>query len=259
MRVDADGVEIDYEVDGEGEPIVFLHGFPLSGRLWDPAVQDLRGEFRCIVPDLRGHGRSETSARVDMARYADDVAALLDSLGETRPAVVVGHSMGGYVAFEFFRRHPQRVRAVVLVDTRAVPDSPEAARVRRETAASVLREGSALVAGEMERRLFGISASPELRARWREIMASTPPAGVAAALRAMADRPDSMSTLAALDRPVLIVVGAEDSITPLGEAQRMYRAHPSATLEVISGAGHMTPVERPTAFVAALRRFLSRL
>jgi pimeloyl-ACP methyl ester carboxylesterase len=259
MRERVGGVDLYYRDTGEGEPVVFLHGYPLSGRLWDETVSELGDGFRCIVPDLRGHGASEASERADMARYADDVAELLDALGETRPVVLVGLSMGGYVAFEFIRRHGDRVRALVLVDTRAGPDTLAAAEARRETAERVLQEGSGAVADEMAERLFASGAPRTLRSRWREIMAATPAGGVAAALRAMADRPDSLPTLEALRIPVLVVVGEEDAITPPAEAERMASAAAGAGLEVVAGAGHMTPVERPAEFGAILRHFLARL
>jgi pimeloyl-ACP methyl ester carboxylesterase len=250
------GRTLHFELEGEGAPVVFLHGFPLSGQLWTETVQALRADHRCIVPDLRGHGKSEATPTADMGTYAEDVVALLDAVGESRPVAVVALSMGGYVAFEMVRRYPERVRALALVDTRAGPDSPEGARGRRQTAERVLREGSGFVADDMERKLFARDADPELRRRWRDIMASTPPVGVAAALLAMAERPDSIPTLEELGIPVLIVVGEEDAITPPEEARRMQRACPSATLEIVPGAGHMTPVERPEEFAGILRRFL---
>jgi pimeloyl-ACP methyl ester carboxylesterase len=259
MRERVGGLELYYRDTGAGEPVVFLHGYPLSGRLWDETVRELGAGYRCIVPDLRGHGESEASERADMARYADDVAELLDALGEARPVVLVGLSMGGYVAFEFVRRHGSRARALVLVDTRAGPDAPAAAAARRETARRVLREGSGGVADEMAERLFASAAPRTLRSRWREIMAATPPAGVAAALHAMADRPDSLPTLEALRVPVLVVVGEEDALTPPAEAERMADAAADSELEVVKEAGHMTPVERPAEFGAILRRFLARL
>ena len=257
MKAKIGGVELHYEVTGDGEPVVFVHGFPLSGRLWDETARALSADYRCIVPDLRGHGESEASERADMARYAEDIAGLLETIGETRPATMVGLSMGGYVAFEFARRYPERLRALALVDTRAGPDSPEAARGRRESAARVLREGSGLVADDMAEKLFAAGADPGLRTQWREIMAATPPAGAAAAMRAMADRLDSFPTLASLDLPVLIVVGEEDAITPPAEARQMKKVCPRARLEIVPGAGHMTPVERPAELVAILRHFLS--
>lgn len=251
-------MRLRHEVRGEGEPVLFVHGFPLSGELWSPVVERLGEGWRCIVPDLRGHGGSPATPEAGMRHYAADLAALLDALGETRPVAVVGMSMGGYVAFELCRRYPERVHALALVSTRAQPDTPEGARTRLETAERVLREGSAVVADAMVEKLFAPGAPRELRERWREAMAATDPVGVAAALRAMAARPDSFGTLRALERPVLVAVGEEDAITPPADARRMAEAARDARLEVIPGAGHMLPVEAPGALAEALRRFLGR-
>lgn len=259
MEALINGVHLRYEVHGEGEPVLLVHGFPLSRELWRPLIEPLREQYRLILPDLRGHGESEASAEMSMARYAEDLAALLDHLGERRPVVLVGLSMGGYIGFEFCRRHPERVRALVLANTRAQADSEEAARGRRETAEKALREGSGVVAEGMMGKLFAPDASGELRERWRGIMAATPAEGVAAALRAMAERPDSFDTLRRLDRPVLVVAGEEDAVIPVEDARRMQEAVRDARLEIISGAGHLTPVEQPERFVAALRGFLDTL
>ena len=259
MRAAIRGVELHYDVHGEGEPVLLVHGFPLSRRMWDGVVEGLRGRWRLIVPDLRGHGESEASDEASMRLYADDLAALLDEIGETRPVVVVGLSMGGYVALEFFRRHRNRVRALVLADTKATRDTPEAARKREETAEEVLAGGSAVVAEGMVERLFAPSAAPALRDDWKRIMAATPPAGAAAALRAMAARPDSRALLRRIAVPVLAIVGAEDVITPASDARAIAEAAPDARLRVIPGAGHMSPVERPAEFVAALGEFLESL
>lgn len=258
MRIEIDGVTLNVEVHGEGEPVLFVHGFPLSGEMWRPTVERLAG-VRAIVPDLRGHGASEAGGEPDMERYARDLADLLDRVGEPGPVTVVGLSMGGYVAFELYRRFPERVRALVLVDTRAGPDSAEAAQGRLESAERVLREGSGGLAAEMAGKLFAPGVSEALRERWRGIMAATPPAGVAAALRAMARRHDSTETLRTLRVPVLVVVGEDDAITPPEEARRMAEAAPGARLEVVPGAGHLTPAEQPERFAALLGEFLDGL
>lgn len=250
------GARLHYRVEGEGDPLLFIHGYPLAGQLWDEAVGELRADHRCIVPDLRGHGASEATERVTIADYADDLIGILDEIGEGGPVTLIGLSMGGYVAFDFVRRYGERVAALALVDTRAAADSADAAAGRRETAERVLREGSGFVAAEMATKLFASGADAPLREEWRQIMAATPPLGVAAALHAIAERPDSYPVLEALKVPVLIVVGAEDSITPPDEARRMQALLPSAVLEIIPGAGHLPPVEQPEAFTAALRRFL---
>ena len=259
MRVTIDGTDLHYEVHGRGEPVLLIHGFPLSGRLWDGVVARLRGRYRLIVPDLRGHGDSGATTEVSMGRFAADLAAILEEIGEKRPAVLVGMSMGGYVAFEFWRRYPDRVRALALVDTRAARDTAEAARARHELADRVLLEGSGVVADGMIDRLFAPDAPAELRERWRTIMAATPPEGVAAALRAMARRRGSVRTLRRMDVPTLVVVGAEDVITPPAEARAMAEAAPGATLRVIPGAGHMTPVERPEALGEVIGDFVRGL
>jgi 3-oxoadipate enol-lactonase len=258
MTFQVDGVTLDYEVRGEGEPVLLVHGFPLSRELWAPIVPQLESSYRLILPDLRGFGGSEGSDEADMGRFADDLRALLDHCGETRPVVLVGLSMGGYIGFEFVRRYPDRVRALVLANTRAAADSEEQARSRHETADRVLREGSAVVADSMLDKLFAPAASPELRARWHAIMAAAPPQGVAAALRAMAPRPASFDTLASFARPVLIIAGADDAIASHDDAEAMRRAAPDARLEVVSDAGHLTPVEQPERFGALLRDFLAQ-
>jgi len=259
MNVTIDGRSLYYEVHGAGAPILFVHGFPLSGELWRPFVPALGKGFRLIIPDLRGHGRSEASTSVTMAGFADDLATLLDAIGESRPVVLVGMSMGGYICFEFYRRQPQRVRAVVLASTRAQADSPEDARARRQAAGRARREGSVAVAEAMMPRLFSPHASQELRTRWLEIMAATNPEGIAAALEAMAARPESLSTLVSMSCPVLIIAGEDDTLTPPDDARRMYQAAPDARLEMLSGAGHMSPVERPEPFLEALSGFLEDL
>lgn len=259
MEIEIDGVRLYASVRGSGPPLLLVHGFPLHGGMWDGVAERLEDRARVVVPDLRGHGRSEPSRTATMRRYADDLVAVLDAAGENGPVVVVGMSMGGYVALEMVRRHPDRVRALAMIASRAGADTPEAVAGRRETAARVLREGSAPVAAGMVDRLFAPSAADALRAYWHQEMAATPPAGVAAALRAMARRPDSRRTLKRLHCPLLVVVGADDGITPPTEARAMAEAAPDARLRVIAEAGHMVPVERPAEVAAALRDFVDRL
>lgn len=195
-----------------------------------------------------------------MTRYARDVAELLDALGERRPAVIGGLSMGGYIAFEFYRLFPERVRGLVLANTRAAPDTPQAARAREIQAVSVLREGSARsVADALAERLFAAETPVEVRERWHGIMAGSSPEGVAYALRAMATRPDSTPTLATIDVPTLIIVGDQDQVTPPDVARAMHAEIRGSRLEIIAGAGHLTPVEQPARFTAVMRAFLEEL
>jgi 3-oxoadipate enol-lactonase len=259
VRFEFDGLSFYFQEHGDGEPVLLVHGFPLSGELWRPVVERLGDGYRLIIPDLRGHGRSEASVTASMGRFAEDLAALLDHLGEQRPTVVVGLSMGGYVAFEFVRRHPERVRALVLANSRAAADSEEQARGRYESAERTRREGSRAVADSMLGKLFAPRASADLRSRWYAIMAESPSTGLAAALLAMASRPASIETLRGFERPVLVIAGENDAIASLADAEEMLRAAPDSRLEIVEDAGHMTPVEQPERFTTLLRSFLEAL
>src|SRR5262249_22922746 len=151
------------------------------------------------------------------------------------------------------------LRALVLADTRATADSPEARAKREAQAGAVLKDGSKAAADGMIGTLFGPAASPELKAHWHAIMSRNPPRGVAAALRAMATRADSTDLLARIDRPTLVVVGAHDAITTPDVMKDMHSRIPGADLEVIAESGHMAPVEQPESFADAVRRFLETL
>ena len=248
--------ELYCKVRGQGTPLLFVHGFPVSGAMWRLAVERLGDGWRCIVPDLRGHGQSSVSEQVTIPRFADDLAELLDALDERTPAVIIGLSMGGIIAFEFYRRHRQRVRALVLCDTRANADTPEGAARREALAQKALREGSRAVADAMIDGVFAPGAAPELKAHWHTVMAQTLPAGMAAAARALAQRPESLSTLPQIDCPTLVVVGADDTLTPVESMREIHRLIRGSRLEVIPGAGHLPPVEQPDYFTRVLRSFL---
>ncbi|TWT46125.1 AB hydrolase superfamily protein YdjP [Phycisphaerae bacterium RAS1] len=252
-------VELFVQLQGDGPPLLFVHGFPLSGDMWLPTVERLGTGWRSIIPDLRGHGRSGVSPAASIAGYADDLARLLNGLNENRPVVLIGLSMGGIVAFEFFRRHRTRLRALVLCDTRTNAETPEGAAVREQTAQSALREGAGAVVDAMMPKLFAPGAPAELKEHWRRAMSATPPLGVAAAARALAARADSTPTLPEINLPTLIVYGLEDAITAPQIGREMHAKIRSSRLELIHGAGHVPPVETPDAFAAILAGFLRSL
>lgn len=246
---------------GRGLPVVLLHAFPLNRMMWEPQIAALFGECRCIAPDLRGFGDSPRSGPYSIDQYADDVVALLDALQIER-AVVGGLSMGGYVALALWRRHRKRIRALVLADTRSGADTDEGKQKRGELIALAQSEGSAAVADRQITGLLGKSTrekQPELVDRIRSIMAGESPAGIVGALEAMRDRPDSTPLLAGIDVPTLIVVGDEDVVTPPKEARAMHEAIRGSRLEVIPAAGHLSNLERPAAFNAALSDFVGSL
>ncbi len=260
MYVTSNGVRLACYQRGQGrDPVLLLiHGFPLDHRLWQAQLSGLAAQAWVIAPDLRGFGRSELgTAPLTMEQHADDMAALLDQLGVAQ-AVVAGLSMGGYIAFGFWRRHQARVRGLVLADTRAEPDSA-VARAGRDAAAQRVQEvGAAAFAEEMLPRLLAPANLSALRiaAAAQAMMAAQPVPGILAALAGLRDREDSRPTLPTINVPTLVVVGEEDSLTPPSDAAAMARAIPGARLVTIPGAGHLSPMENPRAFNAALRAFL---
>jgi pimeloyl-ACP methyl ester carboxylesterase len=256
------GIELAYEASGAGSPIVLLHGFPFNRTLWREQVATLRERYRVITPDLRGHG--ETTATRDpatMEEMAGDIAALLDELGIAR-VVLGGLSMGGYVALAFTRLFPERVRALILADTRPQADTDEARLAREETATRALDEGMHTVADAMLPKLLAPSTQaerPEIVARVREMIMHTVPQGAASALRGMAVRRDQTEFLREINCPTLILVGSLDQITPPTDAELMNQEIHGSRLEVIAGAGHVSNVERPAEFNRALENFLREL
>jgi len=257
MFITTDQLKLHVELNGKGLPLLCIHGFPLSGELWAPLRDSLSDRYQLIIPDLRGHGQSGVSETVTMSDFADDLNAMLVAIDINRPVVVIGLSMGGYVAFEFYRRYRKRVQALVLVDTRANADTEDVLKGRREMSKRVMQEGSTIVADAMIEKLFAPDATEALKKKWHKIMAATDPKGVTAALGAMGARQESFSTLRESDVPALIVVGEKDVITPVDSAKKMHETARDSHLEIIPGAGHMVPVEAPDAFAKILEKFLS--
>lgn len=244
---------------GPGRPVLFVHGFPLSGEMWRPTVDRLAGEHRLFVPDLRGHGRSTATETASIARYADDLIAILDDFDERRPVAVVGLSLGGMIAFELFRRYRPRVRGLVLVCTRANAEPPEGVARRETLARQALEHGSAAVAGTMIDNLFAHVVDPALRRAWLDIMGRTDPRGVAATSLALAARPDSLATLPRIDVPTLVVAGDDDRITPVETLREIHAGIRGSRFEIVATAGHLVPVEQPDRFAALLGEFLRGL
>ncbi len=249
--------QIFCETFGRGRPLLFIHGFPLNGQMWHAAALRLADRWRCIVPDLRGMGRSPATPSASIAEHAQDLAAVLDRLGQVGPVVVVGLSMGGIVAFEFFRRYRARVAGLVLTCTRANAESAEGIARREALAESVLQRGSPAAADVMIDAAFAPGAPMPLRVYWYQAMCGCAPLGVAAASRALATRADSYPTLATINVPTLVVAGDSDSITPPDTLREIQRGIAGASLVTIAGAGHLPPLERPDEYAAALRAFLS--
>ena len=263
MLAELNGIRLAYSETGSGSPVVLLvHGFPLNRSMWDPQVGSLRQLARVIVPDLRGFGASEAGppGPLTMEQHADDLAALLDVLQVSEPVIFCGLSMGGYIAFAFWRRHRQRVRALVLADTRATPDTPEGRQVRLDMAAAAEQLDSPQPAIDgMLPRMFSPTLPPGSRQEHLLVgmMHSNSARAVADGQRGLAARPDSVPLLGSIDVPVLIIVGEHDTLTVPAESERMQAALPDARLVRIDQSGHMSNLENPEAFNAAVVQFVT--
>ena len=252
---------------GQGPAVVLLHAFPMDSALWASQRRALAGEgFRVVSPDLPGFGGSAPSRSApSLDVMADEVAALMEELGIDR-AVVGGLSMGGYVAMAMLRRHPARIAGLVLADTKAAADTPEAAAGRLDVAASVEEAGSAAgLADGMVASLLGDttrSSRPDVVSTVRRWIGAQSAAGVAWAQRAMAVRPDSTADIAGFGGPVLVLYGEQDTLSSPPLAQAMAEAARSGgsptTVVEIPDAGHLTAIEQPEAVTRALLGWLHR-
>ncbi len=195
-----------------------------------------------------------------MAQMADDLAGILDVLNIRQSVCLCGLSMGGYVAFEFLRRHRDRVRSLILCDTRSVADTPEAAAGRHQMADRVLAEGAGVMAEAMLSKLLGprtASEQPLVAEAVREMILATDPRGIAAALRGMAERADSTDLLPTINVRTLVLVGQDDAISPPGEMRKLAESIPQAQFTVVPDAGHMAPLENPAFVNGSIAAFLA--
>lgn len=253
--------QIAFDDVGSGLPVVFLHAFPLHRGMWAPQLGALLGQARCIAIDRRGFGESSARPPLTIDRFADDAIGVLDTLRIDR-AVFVGLSMGGYEAFSIWRRHPARVRALVLADTRAAADSDEGRERRRALIALAREHGSTAVAAKQIDSSVGKTTRtrlPDVVDAAHAMMTTAPVAGIVGALEAMMERPDSTPLLPTIDVPTLLIAGGEDAVTPAKEMRAMHEAIPGSKFEVIAEAGHLSSLERPAAFNTLLSEFFASL
>ena len=255
--VNVDGGTLNVFERGAGPAVVFVHGYPLNHTMWRAQLAALPNN-RLIAPDMRGFGRSTvTEGTVTMEQMADDLAAVLDALAIRQPVCLCGLSMGGYIALQFLRKYLDRVRSLVLCDTRSVADTPEAAAARRQAADKVTVDGVAPIAEAMLPKLLHHTADEHVKQAVRDMILSTDPRGVAAALRGMALRPDSSDLLGTIDVRTLVLVGEHDAISPPDEMRKIAAAIPHAQFVVVPGAGHMAPMENAPVVNEALAAFLA--
>lgn len=249
------------DVVGHGPAILFVHGFPLDRWMWHPQVEALDG-YRRVAPDLPGLGESPLGeGPASMASYAAALGGCLDRLG-VESVVLCGLSMGGYIAFECLRQWPKRIVGLALMDTRADADTEEGRRGRDRLIAEVQARGAVAAADAMLPKLVGATtaaARPAWLSELRRRIERSPTEGVVAALEAIKERPDSTPLLGRIAVPTLVLVGAEDVITPLPLAEAMAQRIPGATLVVVPGAGHLSTLEQPHLVTEALRSLVRRV
>ena len=234
----------------EKAPVVLLHAFPLSSAMWRPQAEDLSNEYRIITPDLPGFGSNPATA-TSIELMADDVAGLIHE-----PVVLGGLSMGGYVALAFARKYPAKLRALILADTKAEADDATG-KANRDQLITFAESHTAR--DVIDTLMPKMVSSPAAAEQVRALAAAQSTAGIANALRALRDRPDSSDMLQTIRVPTLVIVGSEDQLTPLPVARSLAGRIAGAKLEVIPGAGHISNLENPTAFNESLRKFLRLL
>ena len=255
-----EAMELAYEERGSGPVLLFVHGFPFDRTMWVPQLAGLAKIRTAVAVDLRGHGLSDVISGGDfsMDLFADDIAKTLDAIG-TDKADIAGLSMGGYVLFSFWRRHPERVRSLIFIDTKAEADSEEAKAGREKTAETAASQGMQPIYETLSGKVVGSAPSVEVQDKLKEMMLGTSPEVAAADSLAMRDRADSTPDLPNIDVPVLWLHGEEDALMPIDGARASAAKIPGAKFVSIPKGGHVAPMENPDATNAAIADFLKSL
>ncbi len=255
-----DEVRLHIRQEGSGRVALFVHGFPLDSTMWIEQISALSDVRRCIAIDLRGFGLSSavTGTPLTMEVLAEDLAGVLDLVSEEQ-ADIVGLSMGGYVALAFAELYPKRLRSLALIDTKSAADPAEGKAGRDAMAETLIAEGRAALAELMQGGLLGPDASIAAKARLRSMIEGCPYETIVGALGGMRDRPDRTGVLRDINVPVAVIVGEQDTVTPPAESEAMAAELSDATLTVVPGSGHMSPIEQPAAVNEALRNLFKRV
>lgn len=259
MKHHINGAEQFVQEQGQGTPLILLHGFPLDHRMWQAQIDALSENYRIITPDLRGMGQSDVPvSNMSIDNYADDILTLMDKMG-IQKAVLGGFSMGGYVAFSLLRKAPKRFTALILANTRPEADGQEARRNRMNMAVSLYDKGSAAARDAMLPKLLtelSAQEQPKLVNTLSTVMESMPAEGLVHACLAMAFREDAAYLLSTISVPTLVIAGELDPIAPPDVMKKMADHITGASYHVIPAASHLTPMEKPEAFSALLEDFM---
>jgi len=264
MKIELNGARINYQERGlpQGLSIVFIHGFPFNNTMWAHQMMALPQEYRAISFDVRGHGESDIAdGQYSIELFTDDLISLLDHLG-IRQAVLCGLSMGGYIALRAAERHPDRIQALVLCDTRSEPDSNEARVKRASQIKAVKSQGVKPFAESFVKAVFAqetFKQNPELVASIQSVIESTSPLSICGTLLALAARTDTTQALAGIKVPTLILVGEHDALTPPSASQSMHSHIKGSEIHIVPKAAHMSNMENPTYFNDKLLAFLKKI
>ncbi len=246
-------VDLNYEEYGQGVPAIFLHGFPFDHTIWEPLIPLLEKNVHLVLPDLRGFGRSPvTEGAYTMRLQAEDVVHLMDRL-EIEKAVLVGHSMGGYVSLAFAHAYPGRLLGLGLVATHSAADNPERRQARYKLADSALHKGARVVASNM---VDSLTPKKELLEQINTIILRAHPNGISGALRGMAERHDLTGELSNINVPAVVILGKEDQLVNRDNVETMAQMLPKGWLVEIPGAGHMLTMEDPQRVAGALQELV---
>ncbi|MCX5388254.1 alpha/beta fold hydrolase [Streptomyces sp. NBC_00083] len=250
---------LPYADEGTGGALLLVHGHPFDRTMWAPQIEEFARTHRVIAPDLRGYGDAPVVPGTTLlADFAEDVLALADALGVER-FTLGGLSMGGQIVMECYRLFPERIEGLLLADTFPAAETPEGRSAREATAERLVREGMAGYVDEALDRMVAPYAPESVRAHVRRMMTATHPEGAAAALRGRARRPDYRALLTTVSVPALVVVGRDDTYTPVADAEAMHAAIGGSELAVVEDAAHLPNLEQPAAFNEAVRGLLARV
>lgn len=255
------GIRMRAMIAGSGPPLLLVHGFPLSHKMWLPQVEYFQSRYTVIAPDLRGFGDSDISPGiVTMEQHARDLNSLLEILKIEDPVSFCGLSMGGYIAWEFWKYFADRLNALILCDTRADADSEEGINNRLKMADLVLRHGPEAISAAMIPNLlseFSQQKQPHISENLISMIEATNSEGIAASQKGMAARSDYSNQIENIRIPTLFIVGSEDRLTPPEVMLRMSSQVPGSKYFEVREVGHMAPMEAPEAVNEEIDHFLT--
>jgi len=262
-NIQANGINVSYLEEGTSTslPLIFIHGFPFNKEMWSTQLTALSSSYRCIAYDVRGHGDSEAgAAQFSIPQFADDLFSFMDAL-KIDKAIIVGLSMGGYIALHAIEKNAARIAGLLLCDTQCAADTQEGRDKRKKTISFIQKNGLEVYSEESLKNLF---APASFQSKKEEVLfikntiLDTKPENICLTLQALADRKETCTTLKNIEVPVLILVGKEDKITPPEAAEKMHREIIGAEIGIIDGAGHLSNLENSEGFNERMKSFLSK-